>query len=290
MTPTAIVAEDQQLLVSSRNGFIAINVRVHSPPKPRATVFCIHGFSGNARDFDVLATFLSANGYRVVCPDMVGRGGSAYLDDIRHYDIATHIDVLSAVANKYRAGKSHFIARGWGGAVALPFLSTNRKAVGRLILADVHPTWTLDADPSLQDARAIATSAFPTMEAALARLREGVEFGGKGDGPLPDVSHRLRQARDGYTPNFDPRILDNLGAVSGRLFDFGALLGGFKSPVLLMFAATLDDEHCRLLRAISSRKPDLAFYDGISSGKLIQFVAGNELLMTLGFLRTVAMV
>ena len=41
---------------------------------PRVLV-CVHGLTRNGRDFDVLAAALAGE-YRVVCPDVVGRGAS----------------------------------------------------------------------------------------------------------------------------------------------------------------------------------------------------------------------
>jgi pimeloyl-ACP methyl ester carboxylesterase len=38
-------------------------------------LLCVHGLTRNGRDFDVLANALASD-YRVVCPDIVGRGRS----------------------------------------------------------------------------------------------------------------------------------------------------------------------------------------------------------------------
>ena len=44
------------------------------PANPRVLI-CVHGLTRNGRDFDVLANALASD-YRVVCPDVVGRGRS----------------------------------------------------------------------------------------------------------------------------------------------------------------------------------------------------------------------
>ena len=41
-------------------------------------LMCVHGLTRNGRDFDFLAEALAAD-YRVVCPDVVGRGRSDWL-------------------------------------------------------------------------------------------------------------------------------------------------------------------------------------------------------------------
>ena len=47
------------------------------PTNPKV-LLCVHGLTRNGRDFDYLAQQL-AKDYRVVCPDVVGRGGSDWL-------------------------------------------------------------------------------------------------------------------------------------------------------------------------------------------------------------------
>jgi pimeloyl-ACP methyl ester carboxylesterase len=44
----------------------------HDNPK---VLVCVHGLTRNARDFDQLARVLAGN-YRVICPEIVGRGRS----------------------------------------------------------------------------------------------------------------------------------------------------------------------------------------------------------------------
>ena len=46
----------------------------------RVHVVCVHGLTRNGRDFDALATRLSER-WRVVCPDMIGRGRSDRVAD-----------------------------------------------------------------------------------------------------------------------------------------------------------------------------------------------------------------
>ncbi|WP_341649573.1 alpha/beta fold hydrolase [Thauera humireducens] len=48
-----------------------------APDNPRVVV-CVHGLTRNGRDFDDLARAL-ADDFRVVCPDVVGRGRSDWL-------------------------------------------------------------------------------------------------------------------------------------------------------------------------------------------------------------------
>ena len=44
----------------------------------KATVIAWHGLARTGRDMDALAQFLAVQGYRVICPDTLGRGLSQW--------------------------------------------------------------------------------------------------------------------------------------------------------------------------------------------------------------------
>ena len=57
----------------------------------RGTVIAWHGLARTGRDMDELAAHLSARGYRVLCPDTVGRGLSQWASEPeREYCLAAY--------------------------------------------------------------------------------------------------------------------------------------------------------------------------------------------------------
>mgnify|MGYP006277190751 FL=1 len=44
----------------------------------KKTILCLHGLTGNGRDFDWIAPNLVEAGYKVVAPDLIGRGRSDF--------------------------------------------------------------------------------------------------------------------------------------------------------------------------------------------------------------------
>ena len=50
----------------------------------RGTVIAWHGLARTGRDMDELAAHLSARGWRVVCPDTIGRGLSQWARQPEH--------------------------------------------------------------------------------------------------------------------------------------------------------------------------------------------------------------
>src|SRR5262249_22725869 len=59
-------------------------------PESAKTLLCVHGLTRCARDFDFLAPEMARHGYRVVCPDVAGRGDSDWLKIPMEYTVATY--------------------------------------------------------------------------------------------------------------------------------------------------------------------------------------------------------
>lgn len=59
---------------------LRLHTRIYDPPAEAEAdgalppVLCLHGLTRNARDFELLAPYLSALGWRVIVPSMRGRG------------------------------------------------------------------------------------------------------------------------------------------------------------------------------------------------------------------------
>jgi pimeloyl-ACP methyl ester carboxylesterase len=64
-------------------------------PEDGAPVVCVHGLTRNGRDFDVLAQALAEHGRRVLCPDLPGRGASAWLADPMLYTPPSYVVALA---------------------------------------------------------------------------------------------------------------------------------------------------------------------------------------------------
>src|SRR2546423_6797675 len=54
-------------------------------PRSERIALCVHGLTRQGRDFDHFAIALARRGYRVVCPDLAGRGLSDNLKDPEEY-------------------------------------------------------------------------------------------------------------------------------------------------------------------------------------------------------------
>ena len=93
------------------------------PANPRVVV-CVHGLTRTGRDFDFLASSLSSD-YRVVCPDMPGRGESDWLRAKTDYGYAQYLADLTALI----ARVTH------GGASRVDWVGTSMGALAGIMMA-----------------------------------------------------------------------------------------------------------------------------------------------------------
>lgn len=81
-------------------------------------VLCVHGLTRSGRDFDPLAQRLAAH-YRVVCPDVVGRGKSDWLIDPAYYGVPQYVaDMLTLIA-RLRPGRLDWVGTSMGGLIGM---------------------------------------------------------------------------------------------------------------------------------------------------------------------------
>lgn len=102
-------------------------------------VICVHGLSRNCRDFDTLAEVLETD-FRVVCPDIVGRGKSAWLADKTGYTNAQYAaDITTLIARLTADGPREifWVGTSMGGIIGIILAALPQTPIRRLVLNDV---------------------------------------------------------------------------------------------------------------------------------------------------------
>ena len=109
------------------------------------TVVCVHGLTRQGRDFDELARSLVERGQgrvQVLCPDVVGRGHSDWLDDPAGYQVPVYAQHMLALLAERRPATLDWVGTSMGGLIGLA-VSAHIASVGctlrRLVLNDVGP-------------------------------------------------------------------------------------------------------------------------------------------------------
>lgn len=104
-------------------------------PDGRALV-CVHGLTRNGRDFDKLATSLSES-YRVLCPDMPGRGKSAWLADPSGYNYPAYLADAEHMFDSLRLSSVDWVGTSMGGILGMMIAASQPERIKRLVLNDV---------------------------------------------------------------------------------------------------------------------------------------------------------
>ncbi len=105
---------------------------------PRVLV-CAHGLSRQGRDFDTLAQGLLAH-YRVVCPDVAGRGQSEWLADPMGYALPQYVADMVTLLARLNAEVVDWVGTSMGGLIGMGLAALKGSPIRRLVLNDVGPT------------------------------------------------------------------------------------------------------------------------------------------------------
>ena len=175
---------------------------------PRVLV-CVHGLTRNGRDFDALAAALSGH-YRVICPDVVGRGQSAHLRDPAAYAIPQYVADMVTLIARLNVDSVHWLGSSMGGLIGMALAAQEGTPVRKLVLNDVGPLITVE---SLRRIAAYVGNDpdWASIDEAVAYVREvSAPFG-----PLTDAQWyhlaetSIVQRPDGrWAFRYDPRIAE----------------------------------------------------------------------------------
>lgn len=102
------------------------------------TLFCLHGLTRNARDFDVIARRM-ADKRRVICPDMAGRGKSDWLPNNQDYQIPQYNVDLMMICASLGCERFDILGTSLGGMMGMILAAMRNSPVRRLIINDIAP-------------------------------------------------------------------------------------------------------------------------------------------------------
>lgn len=107
------------------------------PSNPRVLV-CVHGVTRVSDDFDTLGEALSDT-YRVICPDIVGRGRSDWLKDPQFYVVPQYLNDIIVLLARLNVERVDWLGTSMGGLIGMALASLPNHPVRRLILNDIGP-------------------------------------------------------------------------------------------------------------------------------------------------------
>ncbi|VCU72276.1 haloalkane dehalogenase [Pigmentiphaga humi] len=107
-------------------------------PANDQVLLCAHGLTRTGRDFDAMARRLSDR-YRVVCPDVVGRGRSDWLANPAYYTIPQYVADMMPLLARLQAETLHWFGTSMGGLIGMALAGLQNSPIDRLVLNDVGP-------------------------------------------------------------------------------------------------------------------------------------------------------
>jgi pimeloyl-ACP methyl ester carboxylesterase len=229
------------------------------PHNPRVLV-CVHGVSRQGRDFDTLAQDLASD-YRVVCPDVVGRGRSDWLGDASGYALPQYVSDMVNLIARLNVQQVDWVGTSMGGLIGLGLAALPHSPVRRLVLNDVGPTLQPQALQRIGSYLGVPAH-WPTVQAAADALWSVSQSFGPHTPEqwLALTLPQLVQDADGWKSRYDPAIALGLRAMTPQLAAAGEALlwqsyDRLRCPTLLLRGAESDLLSTQTAQEMTERGP-----------------------------------
>jgi pimeloyl-ACP methyl ester carboxylesterase len=156
----------------SREQFHEVSYTEWGSEGNRGVVVCVHGLTGQGRDFDFLARRLAGEGYRVVCPDIVGRGLSGQLVNGSDYDLDQYVIDMTVLLAKLHVTDVSWVGTSLGGMIGILMAGLANSPIQRLVVNDIGPNLPINAVLRIGNYVRNGPQVFPNFEAVEAYFRE----------------------------------------------------------------------------------------------------------------------
>ncbi|HEY0339012.1 MAG TPA: alpha/beta hydrolase [Burkholderiales bacterium] len=221
-------------------------------------VICVHGLTRNGRDFDYLAQALSRE-FRIVCPDIAGRGQSDWLESKQDYGYVQYMADMNALVARVTAGaekKIYWVGTSMGGLLGIIMAAMPNNPIRKLVVNDAGPLVPKAALERLahyvgKDPR------FPTIEAIEAHVRHiSAPFGALSDEQWRHLTvHNVKQYADGtWGFRYDPAIANPFNGELNDI-DLSPYWDAVRCPTLVLRGAESDILLRKTAEAMTQRGP-----------------------------------
>ena len=226
-------------------------------PARRKLLVCVHGLSRCGRDFDNLARAMASD-YRVVCPDVPGRGLSGWLKNPMEYRVETYVADMVTLLARLDADCVHWVGTSMGVLIGMTLASLPQTPVQKLVLNDVGPIVTAVSLARIGKYLGMAPS-FPDFAAAVQYIRlVSATFGAHGDAEWSVLTeHVTRRQPDGsYRMHYDPAIaVPFRGSEPDKDIELWSFYDAIRCPTLVLRGALSDLLKRETLQEMTGRGP-----------------------------------
>jgi pimeloyl-ACP methyl ester carboxylesterase len=256
-------------------------------PRSEAPVLvAVHGLTRNSRDFDVIAESLSRD-YRVVCPDVVGRGQSDWLPNGALYGYPQYLADANALIARLGVEAVDWLGNSMGGLMGMMLAAMPNAPIRRLIVNDVGPFIPKAALERIGDyVRSVRR--FKTLREVQIYLQIiHAPFGPMTDADWERAApHSARPLPDGgYMLAYDPAIADAFNGPIGDL-DLWAVWEKIACPILVLRGANSDLLLAETAAEMVRRKPSTTLIEFPDCGHTPALASADQIAAVRDWLAT----
>ena len=228
---------------TSQDG-LRLHYRDYAGRDDRPAILCLPGLTRNARDFHDVAQRLGGQ-WRVICPDLRGRGDSAYAKDSASYNPLQYVEDIGALLEQARIDRFVAIGTSLGGLMIMMMAMQMPDRIAGALLNDVGPEISPDGLERIKGYVGQGRSFSTWMHAARALVEaQGAVF------PEYSVTDWLDMAKRAMVVgsngrivfDYDMRIAEPMAQASGdAAIDLWPALLALKGRPVTLLRGTLSD-------------------------------------------------
>ncbi len=216
------------------HGFHVMRYVEWGDPNNKRVLLCVHGLTRQGRDFDYLAQGL-ADAYRVVCPDVVGRGRSDWLRDPMDYTYPTYCGDMATLIASLHAETLDWVGTSMGGIIGMFLASLPGTPVRKLVLNDVGcliPKAATDRIGQYVGAEPV----FDSLDALEGAIRATSPFGELSPAQWRHLSeHVAKQDEHGkWRFRYDPGVAKVFSGSVGADIDLRSFWSNVRGPAMVI--------------------------------------------------------
>ena len=258
-------------------------------PASQRVLVCVHGLLRQGRDLDTLARAMQRE-FRVVCPDVVGRGESDRLVDPSGYDFPGYLADMVTLLARLDVESVAWVGTSMGGLIGMLLASLPGSPIARLVVNDIGPS--IDAAGI---ARIAAYIGAPITWASEDEAADYLLAISRGFGPhsrdewMALTRPMLRPDGARFKLHYDPAIAVPMRAITPERAAAGqaavwAAYDAIRCPTLLLRGADSDILSRDTAEAMTTRGPKASLHEFAGVGHAPTLVAKSQVDVVREFL------
>ena len=217
------------------HGFHRVHYTEWGDPDNPKVLICVHGLTRTGRDFDFLAAALEHE-YRVICPDVVGRGQSDWLNDKSDYTYPLYVNDMAMLLARIDAERIDWVGTSMGGLIGIFLASYTGSPIHKMVINDIGPRIPAAGLQRVATyvGQVVTFDSIEKMEKFLRTI--AATFGNLSDEQWRHMTiHGTRQLEDGrYTFAYDPGIAKNFRTLDLKDIDLWSMWDAIHCPTLVL--------------------------------------------------------